>query len=131
MKNAIKQYLHIVLAALAIMSCMVVQAEAAERGGDWSHTKKGYNIATTGEVVLGKYQVFKIEGELEDINWSAVGPKGENFMYEHGDLIKAIPFVDPADVKAAGIECKHICKYQGKVIGIGPNWKNVYFPKKK
>lgn len=134
MLNIIKKYAATILGAIAILSAAVVPVEA-DAAPDSSHIKKvGDRLPMTGETVTigtNKYDVYAVDGDLEDLNWTVNYGRGQEAIADGDSLVRGMPFADPADLAAKRIQCGFICKAGDKVIGIHPGYKKVYYPAKK
>jgi len=76
-------------------------------------------IPTLGKTADGKYPVYNLQGDLEDLNYASPGK-----VWQPDDLLKRMSFVEPADVKAGLVRCEWICKNRAnQVVGLNPQIK--------
>lgn len=88
---------------------------AAPTAGYKQVYKSIYNIGKTAD---GKYNVYNIQGDLSEPNWT-VG----NYVYSEADMLRFLPAVDKADVGKT-VQCETLCKNAaGQVIGVNPIYK--------
>lgn len=81
-------------------------------------TVKSTAIPVIGTSEDKKYKVYKIDGELSDVNYKAAGR-----VYTSGDLFGKMDYIQKADVNAHGYKCGFICKDRlENVVGINPNF---------
>lgn len=139
MKNlyrSIQSHLLMMLSALAILSCMLVTpaVAAGKYAGDHSHLGRfslADQIPLTGKLSAdGRYQVYRLEGELDDLNWfgwaTAIDGSREPLVYKHNDLFKGMPFLEEADARSPNYACGYVCKDRlGQIVGINPSYKKV------
>lgn len=85
------------------------------------------NIFITGKTADGKYNVYNIEGEIDDLKYF-VG----NTVYTANDMIKFLDGIPDKEDGKNGIRCETICKNaKGQVIGVLNMWKKMNVGAKK
>lgn len=76
-------------------------------------------IPVMGKTADGKYPVYNLQGDLEDLNYASPGR-----VWQPDDLLRRMTFVDAADVKAGTVRCEWICKNRAnQVVGLNPQIK--------
>lgn len=78
-------------------------------------------IYITGKTADGKYNVYNVEGDLSDTNWTA-----GNRLYSANDMIALLDGVPTAAMGKNGVKCETICKNAaGQVIGVPEGYKQI------
>ena len=113
MFNAIKRI------ALTIGLVLLLSAGGIMAGHEAHAAPPPQPIPTIGKTADGKYPVYNLKGDLEDLNYASPGK-----VWQPDDLLKRMTFVDAADVKSAYARCELICKNRAdQVIGLNPQIK--------
>ena len=82
--------------------------------------KKKHRIPAVGITADGKYNVWDLKGELNDINYSSLD---DSLMWETSDIERMVPAINAADV-GHGYVCDFVCKNnRGQIVGIAPHLK--------
>ena len=80
-------------------------------------------IASAGKTSDGKYPIYDLKGDLNDLNYAS----SNGVVYNPDDLIGRINWLQPEDAKGGPYACEFICKDKaGHVVGLNPAWKKVY-----
>jgi hypothetical protein len=114
-----------IIASFVYSACIFAVAQpvnAAEANAKVQQAKKVQpGIPVIGKSADGKYPVYKLEGDLTDINYFS-----GNTSWQSGDLLTRMVFLEPQDVNHGKYFCEFICKdgFQN-VVGINPSFKKL------
>lgn len=119
-----KDILIIALMMLTTVFCNIdtQAAEVAVQSAKAKPVKAISNpIKIIGKTKDNKYDVYQLEGELDDINWFSNG-----VSYNGGELAKRMIFIKKEDI-GNGYKCGFICVdgFQN-VVGLNPNMAFLY-----
>ncbi len=104
---------------LEMIALLALLSAGAIMGGQEAHAAQPAQIPTTGKTADGKYPVYNLQGDLEDLNYASPGK-----VWQPEDLLKRMTFVNQADIKSGEVRCEWICKNRvNQVVGLNPQIK--------
>lgn len=105
---------------------LLASAFAANESQAATNVPPSGKIKIIGKSMDGKYPIYDLYGELEDMKWRSAGK-----LYKSDYLFDHLVFIDQADV-GKPYSCGIICKdgFQN-VVGLNPAYKFLARPAKK
>lgn len=83
-------------------------------------------IEIIGKTDDKKYNIYKLEGEVNDIRWFSNGN-----AYNGADLAERMEFIKPEDAQSSKYNCAFVCKDKANhVVGLNPAFAPLYSKKK-
>jgi hypothetical protein len=68
----------------------------------------------------GKYNVYDLQGNLEDLNYIT----SKDIVFSPMDLVTRLPFINESDKDKNGYQCRFVCKdSKGRIVGLSPDQK--------